>query len=97
MYSLTYGTPPIVHHTGGLADTVVNATKESLKEGIANGFVMYEPSLHALASTIHHAIHLFEKPRTWQKLQKNGMMQSFSWQQSAKQYQQLYMEVHNGH
>lgn len=89
MYSLAYGTPPIVHHTGGLADTVVNATQENLKAGEATGFVFYDPSRHALKSTILHALHTYGKKRTWQKLQKNGMLQDFDWASSAKKYLEL--------
>ena len=92
MYSLAYGTPPIVHHTGGLADTVVNATDENLEAGTATGFVFYDPSRHALKSTILHALHLYSKPKTWQKIQKTGMQQSFKWKQSAKQYLEIYLE-----
>jgi len=92
MYSLAYGTPPIVHHTGGLADTVVNATVDNLKAGTATGFVFYDPSRHALKSTILHALHLFNKTRTWQKVQKTGMEQAFAWKASAKRYVSLYME-----
>lgn len=90
LYSLAYGTPPIVHSTGGLSDTVVNATKENLASGQATGFVFYDPSRHALKSTILHALHLFSKKGTWQKLQKNGMKQDFSWTRSAKQYLALF-------
>lgn len=92
MYSLAYGTPPIVHHTGGLADTVVNATEEHIKQGVATGFVFYDPSRQALKSTLLHALHLFTKKRTWQKIQKTGMEQDFGWQASAKQYIKLYSE-----
>lgn len=90
MYSLMYGSPPIVHSTGGLADTVVNSTVENLAIGTANGFVFYDPSRHALKSTILHALYLFGKKRTWQKLQKTGMKQNFSWDKSAKQYLSLF-------
>ncbi|MGC9386161.1 MAG: glycogen synthase GlgA [Hydrogenovibrio sp.] len=90
MYSLMYGTPPIVHATGGLADTVVNATQENLSDGTATGFVFYDPSHHALKSTMMHALYLFGKKRTWQKLQKTGMQQNFSWDLSAKQYLNLF-------
>ncbi|MDG4811748.1 glycogen synthase GlgA [Hydrogenovibrio sp. 3SP14C1] len=93
LYSLAYGTPPIVHSTGGLSDTVVNATKENLVAGKATGFVFYDPSRHALKSTILHALHLFSKKRTWQKLQKNGMQQDFSWTRSAKQYLALFKAI----
>ena len=94
MYSLAYGTPPIVHHTGGLADTVVNATETNIKNGLATGFVFYDPSRHALKSTLLHALHLFDKKRTWQKIQKSGMEQPFDWKASAKQYVSLYTEKH---
>jgi starch synthase len=89
IYSLMYGTPPIVHNTGGLADTVVNATIENLENGTATGFVFFDPSLHALKSTLQHAMFLFGKKRTWQKLQKQGMQQHFGWQDSAQQYLNL--------
>ncbi len=90
MYSLIYGTPPIVHSTGGLADTVVNATQENIAAGTATGFVFYDPSRHALKSTILHALYLYGKKRTWQKLQKTGMRKDFSWDRSAKQYLALF-------
>ncbi len=89
MYSLVYGTPPIVHHTGGLVDTVINATDENIKNGTATGFVFYDPSYHALKSAILHALHLHRKKRTWQKLQKTGMGVNFGWETSAKQYLEL--------
>ena len=92
MYSLAYGTPPVVHHTGGLADTVVNATEQNLKEGKATGFVFYDTSRHALKSTLLHALYLLGKKRTWQKLQKTGMEQPLGWENSAKKYVQLYSE-----
>lgn len=92
MYSLKYGTPPIVHHTGGLADTVVNANAENIKANTATGFVFYDPSHHALKSTILHALNLYSKPQTWQQIQKTGMQQSFKWRQSAQQYLELYSE-----
>ena len=90
MYSLAYGTPPIVHYTGGLIDTVVNASEENIADKTATGFVFYEPTIHALRSTIEHALFLYSKPRTWQQIQKNGMSQTFDWQQSAQKYIQLF-------
>ena len=93
MYSLAYGTPPIVHNTGGLADTVINATQENVENTIASGFVFYDPSRHALKSTIMHALHLFSKPLVWQQIQKSGMQQDFHWKNSAKQYLEIYSET----
>lgn len=93
MYSLAYGTLPVVHHTGGLADTVVNATEENIKLKTATGFVFYDPSFHALKSTLLHAVFLYSKPRTWQKIQKSAMSVDFGWQRSAKQYLDLFKSI----
>lgn len=93
MYSLAYGTLPIVNHTGGLADTVVNATDENIKNGTATGFVFYDPSRHALKSTILHALHLYGKKRTWQKIQKTAMSQDLGWDKSAKAYLELVKKL----
>jgi starch synthase len=92
MYSLVYGTPPVVHHTGGLADTVVPATDENLKNGLATGFVFYEMSPYALKTALDQALRLFSRKRLWQRLQKNAMQQDFGWRVSAKRYVQLYAE-----
>lgn len=92
MYSLAYGTLPIVHNTGGLADTVVNATEENLANETATGFVFYDPSYHALKSTIMHGLYLFRKPRSWQKLQKTAMAKRFDWTDRAKDYIQIYQK-----
>lgn len=92
MYSLAYGTPPIVNHTGGLADTVVNATQENVEKGLATGFVFYDPSRHALKSTLLHALHLCSQPEVWEQIQKTGMQQDFHWKNSAKQYLEIYTE-----
>ncbi|MBN2648036.1 MAG: glycogen synthase GlgA [Thiotrichales bacterium] len=96
MYSLAYGTPPIVHRTGGLADTVVDATPEALQNGLANGFVFAKASSQALRQAVDRALQLYQQaPAQWQALQKQGMQQDFSWQKSAKQYQRLYLESPN--
>ncbi|WP_019894641.1 glycogen synthase GlgA [Hydrogenovibrio halophilus] len=93
LYSLAYGTLPVVHATGGLADTVVNATDENLAEGKATGFVFFDPSRHALKSTLMHALYLYGRKRTWQKLQKTAMQQDYSWEKSAQKYLQLFQSV----
>lgn len=93
LYSLAYGTLPIVHSTGGLADTVVNATPKNLAAGTATGFVFYDPSRYALKSSILDALTLYTKKRTWQKLQKTAMQQNFGWNQSAKQYLALFKNL----
>lgn len=90
MYSLNYGTPPIVFRTGGLADTVVDATPTTLKDGTANGFVFDEPDAAAFVAAVRRALALFAKPALWRKLQHTGMRQSFDWSESAVQYLSLY-------
>ncbi len=90
MYSLKYGTPPVVYHTGGLADTVTNATKDNIKAKCANGFVFYELSAEALLNTIIWACTLYQDRSTWLKILGVGMNQNFAWDNSAQQYEQLY-------
>ncbi|HPQ95730.1 MAG: glycogen synthase GlgA [Thiothrix sp.] len=90
MFSLNYGTLPVVYHTGGLADTVVNATTENVRAGTANGFVFYSPDTQALQGTLLWALQLYENNPLWRQLQLNGMQHDFSWKQSAHRYLELY-------
>lgn len=90
MYSLRYGTLPVVRHTGGLADTVVDSTPQTLKENTATGFVFNEANAGALLETVKRALLIYERPSLWQKIQRAGMRKDFSWKQSAKQYLELY-------
>ena len=90
MYSLHYGTLPVVNNTGGLADTVVNASDEGIKDGSANGFVMYSPDTNAFIATLQHALHLYTNKPLWKKLQQTGMRKDFGWQHSASKYLTLY-------
>ena len=55
MYSLKYGTPPVVRVTGGLADTIVDTTEETLAAGTANGFTFHEPTPQALSAALKRA------------------------------------------
>ncbi|HEY2146878.1 MAG TPA: glycosyltransferase, partial [Pirellulales bacterium] len=90
LYSLKYGTPPIVRVTGGLADTIVDTTEETLAAGTANGITFYEPSAHALSAALKRATAYFARSDAWQKLIANGMKEDWSWGRSAKQYAALY-------
>jgi starch synthase len=90
MYSLRYGTPPVVRETGGLADTVTDATPRSIARGEANGFVFAEPSSAALQAALQRACALFAEPKQWMKLVKAGMRGDYGWQRSAEAYMQLY-------
>ena len=90
MYSLRYGTPPVVFKTGGLADTVVDANAASLGDGSATGFVFDTPSVAALLDAVRRALALHRQPAQWRRLQQAGMRQSFDWSESAGNYLSLY-------
>lgn len=93
MYSLRYGTPPIVYRTGGLADTVVDASPAHLEQGVANGFVFDELTTAALITAVEHALSCYAQPRVWQAVLRTGMRHSFSWEHSAQAYLALYRGV----
>jgi starch synthase len=90
LYSLCYGTVPIVNKTGGLADTVVDTNDESLKNQTATGFVMQAATHGELLRCVYRALDCFSQARQWQQLQRTGMAQDFSWEHSAKTYITLY-------
>jgi starch synthase len=90
MYSQRYGTPPIVHATGGLLDTVVDCTPATLAEGSASGFLFDPMTANNLLTTIKRAALTYHDKKTWQHLQKNGMARDFSWHASATAYRKIY-------
>jgi starch synthase len=90
MYSLRYGTPPVVYKTGGLADTVVDANQTTLADGSANGFVFDTPDVAAFLTAIRRALELMRQPARWRCLQQTGMRQTFDWNESAAHYLALY-------
>lgn len=95
LYSLRYGTLPIVTPVGGLADTVTHADKENIANKIANGFVLKEKSSSALLTAIKYALSLYQQPKIWHQLQLTAMGCDFSWQKSAEKYINLYQEALN--
>jgi starch synthase len=90
MYSLKYGTVPVVRVTGGLADTIVDTTEETLAAGSANGFTFHEATSHGLSSALKRALAYFARPDAWLRLIGNGVNEDWSWAKSAKQYVSLY-------
>ncbi len=90
MYSLRYGTLPIVRATGGLLDTVVNLRPDTLAGHSANGFVFEAASAEALLVAIHRALEAWQNRSLWRSLQRNAMAQDFSWSASAARYQSVY-------
>lgn len=94
LYSLRYGTVPVVRRTGGLADSVVDATPHTLKDKTATGFLFDAATPTALRDALQRALALYQQPRKWRPLMKRGMEQDFSWEHSAGQYLALYERAH---
>ncbi|MBN1155433.1 glycogen synthase GlgA [candidate division KSB1 bacterium] len=90
MYSLRYGTVPIVRETGGLADTVKDFDPITKK---GNGFVFSQYDSKELLSTVKRAIRYFQKPDVWKIIMENGMSTDFSWNRSAIEYIKLYNKM----
>jgi len=90
MYSLSYGTVPIVRATGGLDDTVENFNR-ALMEG--NGFKFYEYRADRLLERIYEALMAYADKDVWQQIMVNGMKQDFSWANSARKYVDVYRAV----
>ncbi|HVX14562.1 MAG TPA: glycogen synthase GlgA [Pirellulales bacterium] len=93
LYSLKYGTVPIVRATGGLADTVTDTTEQTLAAGTATGFSFRAYEGLALAETLKRAIDAWHQPSIWSQIVHNGMRQDWSWSRSAKQYVDLYQNL----
>ena len=90
LYSLRYGTLPLVRAVGGLADTVVDATPQALADGTATGFVFGPPDSGEFMSALERAVALWRDQASWRRLQATAMAQDFSWQRSAARYLELY-------
>ena len=90
LYSLRYGTIPMVRKTGGLADTVVDATPSNVEEGKATGFVFERASSHEMLTTVQLALKLFREKDLWYRMMRTGMAADFSWDRSAQEYEKLY-------
>jgi starch synthase len=90
MYSMRYGTPPVVHRVGGLADTVVDADVASLHDESATGFVFDAPTATAFEQAIARALSLYSDADRWRSLQQTGMRADYSWTRSAHAYLDLY-------
>ncbi len=92
LHSLRYGTVPIVRRVGGLADTVVDATKTALARNKATGFAFDGDRPADLVDAVERALALYRDAPRWKKLALTGMRQDFSWRHSAAEYRQLYAQ-----
>ena len=91
MYSLRYGTVPIVHAVGGLADTVADVLDAaSTRNGRGQGFVFHDYTAGALLDTLRRALMWFGRPDDWRAIQRSGMAVDHSWDRSAQEYVKIY-------
>ena len=90
MYSLRYGTLPVVRKVGGLADSVVNVSAQTLSDKTATGFVFADYTSSAFAESVESAIDLYRQPSVWREVMQNGMSLDWSWNNSAARYAEVY-------
>jgi starch synthase len=93
MISQRYGTIPIVHRVGGLADSVIPITPETLAAGSATGIVFETFDPDSFASAIEAALDLFTRPEVMDSVIRSGMETDFSWQASGSRYEELYARM----
>lgn len=90
MYSLKYGTIPIVRATGGLDDTIQDYNP---KTGTGNGFKFKDYSHNALIDKVRFALEFYKDKKTWERLVKRAMREDFSWNKSAMEYEKVYQKT----
>jgi starch synthase len=93
MYSQAYGTPPLVAPTGGLADSVRDASADP--QG-GTGFVMREPGPDGFREALRRVRQAWLDPKAWHRIQVNGMAQPFGWEASATRYLDVYQQAISG-
>ncbi len=90
MYSLKYGTVPIVRETGGLADSVQQIDADTAS---GTGVVFRHYDETGLAWAVSRALELFRNKKLWKKIMLNGMAMDFSWEQQGEEYVTLFRRV----
>ncbi|HEV2879299.1 MAG TPA: glycogen synthase GlgA [Candidatus Eremiobacteraceae bacterium] len=90
MYSLRYGTVPVVAAVGGLADSIVDAGERGVAAGVTTGFCFEAGSAAAFSAAARKAMAVHADQPLWQALQRNGMRRDFGWSRAAQTYRQLY-------
>jgi starch synthase len=88
IYSLKYGTVPVVRATGGLDDTI-----DEQPNGGGNGFKFWGYDPLAMMDALHRALGTFRNKQEWTAMMKRGMAQDFSWDAPAKEYERIYERV----
>ncbi len=90
LYGLRYGTLPLVAYTGGLVDTVIDASPAGLRAGVATGLQFHPTTAEALSRAFDRLCGLYSHPDLWLRMQRNAMRHPVGWDQSAADYKALY-------
>jgi starch synthase len=92
-YSMRYGSVPVVHGVGGLADSVIDASPANLQRGSATGFVFHEYHPDAFQQALQRSLDAFRDRATWNSIVHAGMSRDCSWSKSATEYVKVYEEA----
>ncbi len=90
LYAMRYGTLPVVRSTGGLCDTVVDATDVTVSRGTATGFAFERAGGADMLDCLRRALALYRQPLAWRKVQRQAIAQHFGWEAPARRYLTLY-------
>jgi len=93
LYALRYGTLPVVRATGGLIDTVVDTTPDTLRDGTANGFVFQAYDSLAIDHAVSRALEAHADRDLWSGLVRRAMLQDWSWAASSREYRRVYEQI----
>jgi starch synthase len=93
LYALRYGCVPVVSRTGGLSETIIDANDAAMSARVATGFQFHPVTANGLRLALRRALHAYEEPKMWARLQNQGMKTKFSWERSAQQYAAVYDNV----
>jgi len=93
LYGLAYGCVPVVSHTGGLADTVVDANLAAINGQAATGVTFHGVTYPSFADAITRTIALYGQRDVWTQMQRTGMKTDFSWKRSGHAYAALYRQL----
>lgn len=93
MYGLRYGSLPLVHRVGGLADTVVDCTLEDMADGLATGFTFDGFDAHAYGRALRRAFALYARPADWRRVRATGMRRPADWATAAALYTEMYRQA----
>ena len=93
MYGLKYGSLPLVHRVGGLADTVVDASLEDMASGEASGFSFDDFNADGYARAVRRAFALYRRPADWRAVRATAMRRPADWKSAAERYLGVYAEA----